>query len=351
MTIRSDVIEHKRYHTNDDYTKTIISEWTREETVEMNDATRNLDDIMDARNNKLNYGRGTQANSNDQVVFGKYNEPDNNNTYARITGGGTAAQPANLETLDWQGNFRVAGDMITRTGINLSDVLLLAHPVGSIYWSYNSTSPETLFGGRWTPIKNRFILAAGDGQTPGTTGGSEYVTFSLSGTTGGHNLIPDELPIHAHTYDKATGTGSHTLTENEIPNHRHSATLTGTTTGSTAQGKQDGEHTHGYEMYVPIAAPGGTDDENPIEIIQTGGHETIQTIASTHTHTVSVSGDTGYYGGSQGHSHTVSTDTASTSEVGNNAAHSHPMTVTATDLDEVSNMPPFEIAYCWRRIA
>ena len=347
MTIRSDVIEHKRYHTNDDYTKTIISEWTREETVEMNDATRNLDDIMDARNNKLNYGRGTQANSNDQVVFGKYNEPDNDNTYARITGGGTAAEPANLETLDWQGNFRVAGDMITRTGINLSDVLLLAHPVGSIYWSYNPTSPETLFGGRWTPIKNRFILAAGDGQTSGTTGGSEYVTFSISGTTGGHNLTVNQLPIHAFTYDKATGTGSHTLTVDEIPSHDHPL-------GNSASGAalEDGAHTHDSKFPEPVAAF-DTEGQRPIEIIATDiyGDDQETTSDGAHTHTVTLSGTTETRGGSQGHSHTVSTETASTNEVGNNEAHSHSVTVTATDLDQVSNMPPFEIAYCWRRIA
>lgn len=39
----------------------------------------------------------------------------------------------------------------------------IAHPIGSYYWSSNNTNPSTLFGGTWTQIKDRFVLAAGDG--------------------------------------------------------------------------------------------------------------------------------------------------------------------------------------------
>lgn len=61
------------------------------------------------------------------------------------------------------------------------------YPVGSIYISAASTSPSTLFGGTWERIKDRFLLAAGNSFTAGTTGG-EYE----------HTLTVDEMPGHSH---------------------------------------------------------------------------------------------------------------------------------------------------------
>lgn len=49
---------------------------------------------------------------------------------------------------------------------------LKAYPVGAIYLSANATSPASLFGGTWTEIKDRFLLAAGDTYAAGVTGGS-----------------------------------------------------------------------------------------------------------------------------------------------------------------------------------
>lgn len=56
-------------------------------------------------------------------------------------------------------------------GMMLSIVNLI-YPVGSIYMSVNSANPETLFGGTWQQIKDRFLLSAGDTYTAGNTGGS-----------------------------------------------------------------------------------------------------------------------------------------------------------------------------------
>lgn len=52
-----------------------------------------------------------------------------------------------------------------------SEILLAAHPVGSLYWSSEATDPSDLFGGTWERIKDRFILAAGDDYAVGATGG------------------------------------------------------------------------------------------------------------------------------------------------------------------------------------
>ena len=47
------------------------------------------------------------------------------------------------------------------------------YPVGSIYISVNNTNPGTLFGGFWTQITDRFLLAAGNTYDVGSTGGWE----------------------------------------------------------------------------------------------------------------------------------------------------------------------------------
>lgn len=70
------------------------------------------------------------------------------------------------------------------------------YPVGSIYMSVNSTSPAVLFGGTWSKIENRFLLASGDGHAPNSTGGSE--THTPQGTVGNHALTLAETPSHYH---------------------------------------------------------------------------------------------------------------------------------------------------------
>lgn len=63
-------------------------------------------------------------------------------------------------------------------------------PVGSVYLSAAATSPQTLFGGTWQRIEDRFLLAAGDSYPLGSTGGEAQ-----------HALTAAELPQHTHGYD------------------------------------------------------------------------------------------------------------------------------------------------------
>lgn len=70
--------------------------------------------------------------------------------------------------VDWAGSWSSLKSLI----------LDLAHPVGSLYWSSDSTDPGTLFGGTWTRVKDRFILAAGDTYSAGATGGAATVTLT-----------------------------------------------------------------------------------------------------------------------------------------------------------------------------
>lgn len=66
------------------------------------------------------------------------------------------------------------------------------YPIGSIYISTNSTDPSTLFGGTWTQIEDRFLLASGSSYALKTNGAN---------TTGGeatHSLTESEMPRHTH---------------------------------------------------------------------------------------------------------------------------------------------------------
>ena len=63
----------------------------------------------------------------------------------------------------------------------------LVYPVGSIYMSVNSTSPQTLFGGTWEEIQARFLLGNSSLTPAGSTGGESS-----------HILTTSELPSHNH---------------------------------------------------------------------------------------------------------------------------------------------------------
>ena len=68
-------------------------------------------------------GYYTLAGSQMQHVAGKYNVEDTEGIYARITGGGTGeARPKNIETLDWEGNLILGGNVTTGAGNDLDAV-------------------------------------------------------------------------------------------------------------------------------------------------------------------------------------------------------------------------------------
>lgn len=85
------------------------------------------------------------------------------------------------------------------------DMFLAAHPVGSYYWSSEATSPATLFGGSWTQIKDRFVLAAGDTYKVGGTGGVATHTHG-AGTYGATVDMPGSYNILIRLVSKPTET-------------------------------------------------------------------------------------------------------------------------------------------------
>ena len=164
-----------------------------------------------------------------------------------------------------------------------------AYPVGAYYISSVSTSPATLFGGTWVRVENRMILAAGSSYTAGSTGGSATKILSVA-----------NMPTHSHS---CSSTGNHTHT-------RGSMNITGAT-GSPGYG--GGPTSSGaFYTYTTGTGIGNTD----------GGDEWIYFDASR-----SWSGATSSNGN---HQHTI----------GNNGSG------TAFDI-----MPPYIVAYVWRRTA
>lgn len=107
----------------------------------------------------------------------------------------------NKFSLDSNGNLTVA--TITATDqanieVDYAAILNMVYPIGSIYISVNSANPNTLFGGAWEAIEERFLLASGANYTAGTTGGEAT-----------HTLTVAEMPSHKHT-GSTSNAGAHT---------------------------------------------------------------------------------------------------------------------------------------------
>ena len=98
----------------------------------------------------------------------------------------------------------------TETGgplqIGGKNVFDLIYPVGSIYLSVSSTSPQTLFGGTWQRIQNRFLLAAGSSYAAGATGGEAT-----------HTLTRAEMPSHRHRLQIANTSSSASNKKRVLP--------------------------------------------------------------------------------------------------------------------------------------
>lgn len=97
----------------------------------------------------------------------------------------------NKFNLDSEGNLTVKSITTETNSSSLEGVVDLIYPIGSIYLSVNDTSPNTLFGGTWEQIKDKFLLSSGDTYQNGATGGEAN-----------HTLTVSEMPSHNHTIGK-----------------------------------------------------------------------------------------------------------------------------------------------------
>lgn len=166
------------------------------------------------------------------------------------------------------------------------------YPVGSVYMSFSSTNPATLFGGTWAKVEGRFLLGSNSTYGVNSTGGE----------------------------------AKHTLNANEMPSHKHNTTV------STA-----GNHTHtpySSSMYFSInkniddaSSGGGIVARRRVQTVSSGGAWALTSTGQysdiTQNQNTSTTGN---------HTHTVTT-----TNTGGGAAH--------------NNMPPYVAVNIWKRTA
>ena len=94
---------------------------------------------------------------------------------------GTNIKTINNQSILGSGNISVSGG-----GLSIDDV----YPVGSIYMSVNSTSPQTLFGGTWQQLTDTFLYATSttaDTGTTATSGSADAVIVEHNHTQNNHS--------------------------------------------------------------------------------------------------------------------------------------------------------------------
>jgi hypothetical protein len=247
-----------------------------------------------------------------------------------------------------------------------SEAILAAHPIGSLYWSSKDTDPNKLFGGTWTRIKDKFILACGDTyKTVNATGGASTVTLTTS-----------NMPSHSHSFTPA---GKITMNAHShgLNNHTHSFTPSGTVAAHSHEFRWSGSHTHGligmpskttdgvgstcfspdyyssnYNLYPAILRFGSDfnrytyyTNTNTLNSGSTNVISSTTITVSGHTGAASPSftGSTGTTGGNSGNT----TSTTSTGSFSGTAG----TTGTSGSGTAFSIMPPYITKYCWERTA
>ena len=211
-----------------------------------------------------------------------------------------SAPPTKNEFDAW---FKLVDTKLNWLYSQLQDTASKLYPVGSVYISFNSADPSTLFGGVWTRLKDTFLLANGDTYAPNTTGGSATKTIGVN-----------NLPSHTHSCSTA---GSHTHTRGSM-----------NITGSVVASSSDDEMFTYADNFTNNGA-----------------------LSMTNRRTDKGGGGTGGQGvGYNGISFDASRVGAWTGETSSNGAHTHTIGNTGNSLP-LNIMPPYTTVYAWRRTA
>lgn len=213
-------------------------------------------------------------------------------------------------------------NVIAGEGISISDkfqisanktwLLDFCYPIGSLYWSSKNTNPSSLFGGTWTQIKDKFVLAAGDTYSSGATGGSASVNLTTANLPSHYHIFTPKGSVssHSHTLNSGNTSSSGTTATAGVRNeaHSHTYTLRGYSNSTWVyDGSFMSKATNNYVTDGSSTSTGSTTTKSYIY---------GQTDATTPTFT-----------GSGG----------TTSSVGSGAAF--------------SILPPYVVKYCWERTA
>lgn len=271
---------------------------------------------------------------------------------------------------DASGHVKTSLPSSADDAVNKGALLNLIYPVGSIYWTGKAPNdngdPNVLFGGTWTQIKDKFILAAGDTYSNGATGGSATVT-----------LTKNQIPSHTHTFrGSAVTSGSGGVDHTHGINHRH---YTGGNTGyissdhthSGTTGGMSGNATGAIRAYYSdmqregnitvqagyfsgraggVDSFGSTSNNAAIKLDVSHTHDfSTGGVSANHYHSWGEWSSTPRYWGNEGVER-LSSDGASA------YAHTHSVTASGTNDntgggEAHNNMPPYIVKYCWERTA
>ena len=230
-----------------------------------------------------------------------------------------SAPPTKNEFDAW---FRATDEKLNYLYSQLQDTASKLYPIGSVYISFNSADPSTLFGGTWTRLKDTFLLVNGDTYAPNTTGGSDTKTISVN-----------NLPAHNHSVN-ASGNHNHTATTSTAGNHTHTRGSMNITGSFAADNTQIGTEIRGSARPPDGAFTGKQLGNYDLTSSDEGNGGRLEFNASR-----SWSGTTSTNGN---HTHTLTTTT--------NGNHTHTTNNTGGGLP-LNIMPPYTTVYAWRRTA
>ena len=359
MSILSGFKKQKRYIRDDQGDHQLISEWTATDTIELSNIDNNETTLAEATEWDDTYNN---VNTQPETMSGMMTKLTS--TYANTKYLKNKTDEINAAVEELQELINTA-------------LLEKVYPVGALYWSSDSTDPGTLFGfGQWERVKDKFIVAAGDTISAGSTGGAKDFTYTPSGTISDKSitLTTSNMPKHSHSLNSHTHSlNEHTHSLNEHTHtmaHTHSMKHTHSIPGLSFSGTtgEAGAHSHKYDYPTPVPTASGSGD--PSETIMTGHYSSYNT-TSNGSHSHSFSGTTS--GGTSGASSAGSTGASSaentgkaigntgkasgntgkasgnTGEAGSGTAFTHNHTFTGTQKT-INTMPPYKAYYCWERV-
>ena len=238
---------------------------------------------------------------------------------------------------------------------------LAAHPIGSLYWSANSTDPGTLFGGTWQRIKDTFIWAAGDSDTVNATGGAKTVVLEVSNLPShNHSVGAHKHGLNSHQHTINSGNTSSSGTTTTAGFRGVSSTTASQSASTTGDGgsfefriRRFGYGSGGQKIISDVSGLTLNEQNSyPSESATSGYKLAISSSSSdlkwdkitksnhnhsySHTHGVTASGY--LYG---------KTDAAS-GDTANSSAFDSGSTGSGT---AVNKMPPYTVKYCWQRVS
>lgn len=145
-----------------------------------------------------------------------YTPPTTDTKYTLPTGNASTAGGVKLSDSTSSTSSTNGGIAATPAAVKaaIAEAKLAAWPIGSIYMTISNTSPESLFGGTWERISERFLLGASGGFPAGATGGesahtltqSELPDYSLS-VANGSNVIRSKTGSSADAYVQTQSSG------------------------------------------------------------------------------------------------------------------------------------------------